>query len=141
MAQVTVDIAARPDDDMIEVPGFGLIQNHTSKEVSPEQILNWENHAGQWKFPESGELKVGDNATVLKQAEPDETDTDLTQQGTAEAVIDGQQVTDTPPEGTAAEILEWVADDPTRAQAALDAENERDNPRSTLIDSLEKVVS
>lgn len=44
------------------------------------------------------------------------------------------------PEGTANEVLDWVGDDPARAQQALAAEQARDKPRSTLIAKLEAVT-
>jgi hypothetical protein len=47
---------------------------------------------------------------------------------------------ETVPDGTAKEVLEWVGDDSDRAVAALDAEEARDQPRSTLVTALEKVV-
>lgn len=45
------------------------------------------------------------------------------------------------PEGSVDEVMEWVGDDPDRAQAALDAENESDSPRSTLVQKLESLTS
>ena len=42
------------------------------------------------------------------------------------------------PEGTAAEILEWVGDDPQRARAALEAEQASSSPRVTLVATLER---
>jgi hypothetical protein len=45
------------------------------------------------------------------------------------------------PTGTINEVKAWVGDDKERAQAALDAENEKDNPRSTLVDWLEGVLA
>lgn len=45
------------------------------------------------------------------------------------------------PTGTIAEVKSWVGDDKERAQAALDVENEKDNPRSTLVDWLEDVIN
>lgn len=44
-------------------------------------------------------------------------------------------VTDVP-DGTVEEVLAWVGDDPARAAAALEAEQDRDTPRVTLIDHL-----
>ena len=44
------------------------------------------------------------------------------------------------PRGTSREVLEWVGEDPERAQFALDRENAGDEPRKTLIDKLEKLV-
>ena len=44
------------------------------------------------------------------------------------------------PEGTVAEITEWVGDDPRRAKKALKEENKSDSPRSTLVEALEKLI-
>lgn len=41
---------------------------------------------------------------------------------------------------TAPEVLAWVGDDPERAEQALEAEEARDKPRSTLIRDLTKVA-
>lgn len=46
----------------------------------------------------------------------------------------------TVPQGTVAEILDWVADDPVRAQEALDAEYSGAG-RSTLITQLEAIAT
>jgi hypothetical protein len=45
-----------------------------------------------------------------------------------------------PAEGTAAEALAWVGDDTARAAVALDAEQAKDKPRSTLVKQLEKLA-
>lgn len=44
------------------------------------------------------------------------------------------------PNGNIKEITRWVGDDKERAQAALDAENEREDKRSTLIEKLKDVI-
>lgn len=46
-----------------------------------------------------------------------------------------------PPDGTVQAILDWVDEDPARAQAALDVEQAKDSPRSTLVATLEKLVA
>jgi hypothetical protein len=51
-------------------------------------------------------------------------------------LADGSEV----PAGGAKEILGWVGDDPDRARRALDAEQARDKPRSTLVSTLTKVA-
>ena len=43
-------------------------------------------------------------------------------------------------DATAAEVLAWVGDDPERAAEALEAEQAKDKPRSTLVKSLEKLA-
>lgn len=45
-----------------------------------------------------------------------------------------------PTDGTVEDIKAWVGDDPDRARIALDAEDTRDKPRSTLVDSLRAVA-
>lgn len=49
---------------------------------------------------------------------------------------DGDQV----PDGNADAVLDWVGDDRDRAAKAIEAEKERDNPRSTLISKLKKLT-
>lgn len=44
------------------------------------------------------------------------------------------------PDGPAKDVLAWVGDDSDRAVAALEAEETRDQPRTTLVAALEKVV-
>lgn len=43
-------------------------------------------------------------------------------------------------EATAADVLDWVGDDPERAAEALAAEQAKDKPRSTLVKQLEKLA-
>lgn len=44
------------------------------------------------------------------------------------------------PDGPAKDVLAWVGDDSDRAVAALEVEEARDQPRTTLVAALEKVV-
>lgn len=44
------------------------------------------------------------------------------------------------PDGTRDDVLAWVGDDSDRAVAALEAEELRDQPRTTLVAALEKVI-
>lgn len=44
------------------------------------------------------------------------------------------------PEGSVKKVLDWVGEDPTKAQKALDAENAGDQ-RSSLITKLESIVN
>lgn len=44
-------------------------------------------------------------------------------------------------EATAADVLIWVGDDPERAGEALEAEQAKDKPRSTLVKQLEKLAA
>lgn len=44
-------------------------------------------------------------------------------------------------EASAAAVLAWVGDDPERAAEALEAEQAKDKPRSTLVKQLEKTAA
>ncbi len=44
------------------------------------------------------------------------------------------------PDGTIAAVLDWVGADRERAQRALDAEADRDMPRTSLITALDKLL-
>lgn len=44
------------------------------------------------------------------------------------------------PDGTAVDVLGWVGDDSVRAAQALEAEQKRDKPRSTLAANLQKLA-
>jgi hypothetical protein len=44
-------------------------------------------------------------------------------------------------DGTAADVLSWVGEDPGRAAEALAAEQAKDKPRSTLVKQLEKLAA
>lgn len=48
--------------------------------------------------------------------------------------------TDAVPDGTAADVLTWVDDDPDRARQALDAEQAREKPRTSLVAKLAKLT-
>jgi hypothetical protein len=45
------------------------------------------------------------------------------------------------PEGSVKKVLDWVGDDATRAQKALDAENDNADPRTSLITKLESILN
>lgn len=47
---------------------------------------------------------------------------------------------DYPEDGTIAEVKEWIGEDLGRAETAYDREQERANPRSTLIEFLESML-
>lgn len=44
------------------------------------------------------------------------------------------------PGGSVADVMDWVGDDVERAQAALDVEQAKDKPRSTLVAQLEGLL-
>lgn len=45
-----------------------------------------------------------------------------------------------PADGTVAQVLEQVGDDPDLAREALDAESGKDKPRATLVSKLEAII-
>ena len=51
--------------------------------------------------------------------------------------VDGDGV----PDGGITEVIEWVGPDPAKAVLALEAENKREKPRSTLVAALEKIAA
>lgn len=60
-------------------------------------------------------------------------------------VTDDDQQTDGPPAGldidaSADDVMAWVGEDPDRAEEALEAEQAKDKPRSTLVKKLEKLA-
>ena len=44
------------------------------------------------------------------------------------------------PRQTIPEVMEWVGDDSTRAQAALAEEQSKDDPRSSLVGKLQAII-
>lgn len=62
----------------------------------------------------------------------DYTETDVDDDEAADDTDDDEPV----PDGTIADILAWVGDDPARTARALAAELDRPSPRKTLVDRL-----
>lgn len=56
------------------------------------------------------------------------------------APSDAPPAGDEVPDGTVDEVLAWVGDDKAKAQQALDAEEDADKPRTTLVEALEAMV-
>lgn len=57
-----------------------------------------------------------------------------------EDVAPSEEPADEVPDGTADEVLSWVDGDPDRAARAIEAEEQREKPRSTLLGNLRKVA-
>jgi hypothetical protein len=56
--------------------------------------------------------------------------------------LGGLGASDGPPEGTVGDVLDWVAEDPDRAQTALEVEQAKDDGgRSTLVAKLEELAA
>lgn len=72
---------------------------------------------------------LDDEARALLEPTPDESEREP-EEPPAELDIDG----------TAADVLAWVGEDPDRADEALAAEQAKDKPRSTLVKQLEKLA-
>jgi hypothetical protein len=53
----------------------------------------------------------------------------------------GEPPTELDIDGTAADVLAWVGEDRERAAVALEAEQAKDKPRSTLVKQLEKLAA
>lgn len=80
---------------------------------------------------ERGHEPAPDDASTSQGGDPDATDDSDEPQTESGGASDG------PPDGTVQDVLDWVGDDPDRAQTALDAEQAGQN-RATLIAELEK---
>ncbi|MEV0993426.1 hypothetical protein [Nonomuraea sp. NPDC050202] len=92
-------------------------------------------HLRRWQDPEEPER---DDATPDASALPDPAQREVLTAPPAPAVPslanpEPDDVHDEVPDGTVDDVLGWVGDDPDRARAALEAEEARDKPRSTLV--------
>jgi hypothetical protein len=63
------------------------------------------------------------------------------QQTQEEESAEDEDEDDEVPSGTTREILDWVGDDPARAQRALDQENASERPRSGVTTPLNKIIN
>jgi hypothetical protein len=90
----------------------------------------------------SGELAAY-LASTRSEVEPLDADAQALYDGDAEQEPDAPEHPDGDEldvDGTAADVLAWVGDNPERAKQALDAEQAKDKPRSTLVKQLEKLA-
>ena len=113
---------------------------HGLIETAPPQpgpgVFVWcehEVHGGRAKFPAD---VVEEWAAKGWHPSPPEEPVDLTRDPVLSDVPAGVDV----PEGTVAEVLDFVGDDPAKAREALAAEKQRDKPRATLTDALTRVA-
>ncbi|MFG3585131.1 hypothetical protein [Streptomyces sp. NPDC047990] len=115
--------------------------------VKKKAVAYW-NYAVQTFEP--GEELEGDVARVLADSAPSgtvevlEDDPEPEPAPEPDPAGDGQGEGEVPEEldidGTAKEVLAWVDGDQDRAQVALDAEQAKDSPRSTLVKTLQKIA-
>lgn len=82
---------------------------------------------GAWQRDEADKARIAELEAELARLKGDET---------PEPTADLTDV----PAGTVAEVIGWIGDDPDRAQAALDAEAQRDKPRTTVTDHARSVL-
>lgn len=84
----------------------------------------------------------GQESGQPEQAEQAEQDDEQPEEETPQAEDEDDQSADsTPvPDGTTAEIVQWVGDDKDRAQRALDKEQSHQKPRPGLTKELKKVL-
>jgi hypothetical protein len=78
--------------------------------------------------------EADDPAVLLIQADTERAD------AAEAAAAQAEQAAESTEGGTVAEVLAAVGDDPTAARAALDAEQAKDHPRSTLVARLEQIA-
>lgn len=89
---------------------------------------------------------VGDLARHLADNGPDGSVRVLEADPEPEVEAEAGEGSEDPPaeldiDATAVDVLAWAGDDPERAQAALEAEQAKDKPRSTLVKQLEKLAA
>lgn len=89
----------------------------------------------------SGELAAY-LASTRSEVEPLDPDAQALYDGVSEQEPEAPQPADgeLDIDGTAADVLAWVGDDPERAAEALEAEQAKDKPRTTLVKQLEKLA-
>ena len=87
--------------------------------------------------PGSGELYIPHNGDqiLVPPDEAVEVPEDIGKNLVAQGWISGDS-----PRQTIAEVMEWVGDDPTRAQAVLAEEQSKDDPRSSLVGKLQAII-
>lgn len=130
---VEAQMAAGDSDDLgqresdVGRPLPGTLGDEPPVNGSADDVLDWVGHD-----QERAARAIG------AETERDEPREDLLerlrqihQPGSADAYPDG---------GSAEDIKAWVGEDPERAQTALDAEEQRDKPRSTLTAHLKKLL-
>lgn len=98
-------------------------------------------------FDEGQELE-GDLARLLADNAPSEAVEVVEDDREPQTALEGDEGVgqgDEPPaeldiDGVAKDVLAWVGDDPDRADEALEAEQAKDSPRSTLVKALQKIA-
>ncbi|MDT6983755.1 hypothetical protein ACFSUJ_12275 [Streptomyces lusitanus] len=78
--------------------------------------------------------------TVIEDEQPDTGSDGGEQQEQEPPTGDQDPADDLDIDASVADVLTWVGDDPERAVAALDLEEAKDNPRSTLVKQLTKIA-
>jgi hypothetical protein len=111
---------------------------HVEEEVVAKDATQFLVNPGRWDG--AGGIveieQVGFVATATRAA--------VQQAGFAATAASAPAPQDDPPptiNATIAQLMEWVGDNPARAQIVLDAENAKDAPRSTLVSQLEDLIS
>jgi hypothetical protein len=84
--------------------------------------------------PKPSEMLAESGREPAPDSDDDQEQDASSSQGEQDTASNGSEV----PNGTTQEVLDWVGDDKARAQSALDAENAKSSPRSTLVSELEK---
>lgn len=115
-------------DERIEIPEDApLAQGHTEEKAADVRDALESHKESIKQAAESPDVGPGDPTNPQ-----DET---VETVGTAETADESGDV----PDGSIDEVLDWVGDDHDRAQRALDAENCKSTPRSSLITKLESI--
>ncbi|SDN73687.1 hypothetical protein [Allokutzneria albata] len=110
--------------------------------LTHDGVTTWVDGHGRVLEPRTPRISVEVGAAAAGRLLDVLTDLSNTEGQEQEEGAGGQPSTpiDDVPEGSVAAVLEWVGDDATRAQAALEVEQAREQPRTSLLTALEKVV-
>lgn len=120
------------------------VLQHDGPHMRLERLGNWERIVGDDPAEPETELDVPLDLSGLGEAQvavdgPDVAQVDDT--GTDESPAEQPAAnTDDVPDGVMADVLAWVGEDAERARAALDAEQQREKPRATLVSALELML-
>lgn len=126
------------DAEWIDRDSPGVLAEHgdDSELAAPPAV------AGGARPRVSGNPDAADLADTAKQRL--DAESVFRQTATGDGIVPGaaeEADVDEVPEGSATVVLAWVGSDPARAQAALDAETARNQPRTGLTAALERIAS
>jgi hypothetical protein len=111
---------------------------HAKDSQTPKQQSAQEQSSEQQASQQTTGQQAGQESGQPAEQESEETSEE--QKTDEEEDEDKSDDSEPVPDGTTAEILRWVGDDKSRAQRALDKEQQDDRPRAGLTGELKKIL-